>query len=58
MIKEYIVKKVLEVAFEGAKKLLKESGRKVISTRDDNYVILLNLIYQTVLMINPTRPAT
>ncbi|MEW6207314.1 MAG: NACHT domain-containing protein [Acidobacteriota bacterium] len=35
MIKEYIVKKVLEGAFEGAKKLLKESGRRVLSTRDD-----------------------
>lgn len=35
MIKEYIVKRVLEGAFEGAKKLLKESGRKVLSSRED-----------------------
>lgn len=35
MIKEYILKKVLEGAFEGARKLLQESGRKMLSGRDD-----------------------
>ena len=35
MIREFIIKKLLDAAFDRAKKLLNESGRRIVSTRDD-----------------------